>query len=428
MEHPFETALMRIIGQDRVSKLMIHGKPMWIATPGAIEEVVSLVRLASEYGKSVAAVGAKKQFDLHRDDEQVDLWIETAQLCSIIEYSPEDMVITVGAGMRLRDLQNELSNYHQFLPIDPIGGDDETLGSIVAANAWGPSRALYGTLRDHVIGTRTVLANGDVVRTGGRVVKNVAGYDLTKLLVGSFGSLGVMVEITFRVRPLPAQRTAVILSGSVDDVNHARAALMDSALIPSAFECANAPLAHALELSLGAKDALWLAVGCDEPVEGTAFQESVLREWSLAYSLEFMTLSPEQTSDLWRGYHHTLRNADVVLRVQGKPSVLIPLMGALSVTLDGQSVWMSACVPAGVLRVFFAAGDGTAQDVSSCVSQLSAYEVTLNYEKRPLDHSDYPKLDTPDAASGAKQTVHRHIYQAFDPAGLFSKTRIGGAK
>ncbi len=433
MENPFELALMTIVSQEYVKKHIVHGTSRWVASPGTMEEVVSLVRLASEYGKSVTPIGALRRLGTLFKDGQAELWIETGRLCSIIEYSPEDMVITVGAGMRLCDLQHELLKFNQFLPVDPVGDVDETLGGIVATNAWGPSRALYGTLRDHVIGTRTVLANGDVVRTGGRVVKNVAGYDLTKLLVGSFGSLGVMIEITLRVRPYPTQRTVTLLSGSVADVDRARAELMDATLIPSVFECVNTSLARTLTSSLGTHGALGthgsltLAVGCDEPVEGTAFQEGVLRAWSSSYSLEILTFTPEQTAVLWEDYHMTLRTAATVLRVQGKPSTLIEIAGTLLAAVNQEWMWLSGCIPAGVLRLFFAADDDAVALVTACVSHLTACGLSLHYEKLPTDHHDFPSVSQEIAIPDSKQTVHRLIYQAFDPAGLFSSTRLGGA-
>jgi len=111
--------------------------------------------------------------------------------------------VTVGAGMRIAELAQVLERAGQFLPLDPPHADEATVGGVIAANSNGFWRARYGAVRDLLIGTRIALADGSVTRAGGRVVKNVAGYDLDKLLVGSFGTLGVIVEATFKVLPVP---------------------------------------------------------------------------------------------------------------------------------------------------------------------------------------------------------------------------------
>jgi glycolate oxidase FAD binding subunit len=128
----------------------------------------------------------------------------------MIDHVPADLTVTVGAGMRLAELSATLARAGQFLPLDPPHADEATIGGVIAANSNGFWRARYGGVRDLLIGTRIGLADGTVVRAGGRVVKNVAGYDLNKLLVGSFGTLGVIVEATFRVLPVPAESDGLI--------------------------------------------------------------------------------------------------------------------------------------------------------------------------------------------------------------------------
>jgi glycolate oxidase FAD binding subunit len=133
-----------------------------------------------------------------------DIELGTAQLAGVVDHVPADLTVTVGAGTRVRDLAAALARAGQFLPLDPPHGDEATIGGVIAANSNGFWRARYGAVRDLLIGTQTALADGTVARAGGRVVKNVAGYDLDKLLVGSFGTLGVMVEATLKVLPMPA--------------------------------------------------------------------------------------------------------------------------------------------------------------------------------------------------------------------------------
>ena len=121
----------------------------------------------------------------------------------IVQYTPEDMTVTVEAGVMLADLQRHLATRGQWLPVDPPQAENLTVARLLDTNASGPRRHGYGAVRDHLIGLRVVLADGRIVKSGGQVVKNVAGYDLMKLFVGAFGSLGVIVEATFKLLPLP---------------------------------------------------------------------------------------------------------------------------------------------------------------------------------------------------------------------------------
>ena len=146
------------------------------------------------------------------DVAQTDVEVGTSRLAGVIDHEPADLTVTVGAGMRVADVAVVLARAGQFLPLDPPHADAATIGGVIAANSNGFWRARYGAVRDLLIGTRVALVDGTVARAGGRVVKNVAGYDLDKLLVGSFGTLGVIVEATFKVLPLPAASEGLVAS------------------------------------------------------------------------------------------------------------------------------------------------------------------------------------------------------------------------
>lgn len=152
--------------------------------PANLDELSRLLRRAHE---SKERIGAPDLRAFHR----------------VIEHVPEDMTITVEAGMTLGELQQHLRPQGQWLPVDPPGAESLSLESLFAANASGPRRHGFGTPRDYVIGMRVALADGQVIKTGGKVVKNVAGYDLARLFLGSRGSLGVIVELSLKLRPLP---------------------------------------------------------------------------------------------------------------------------------------------------------------------------------------------------------------------------------
>jgi len=125
------------------------------------------------------------------------------QMSRMLEYTPEDMTVSVEAGITLAELQRKLGEHGQWLPVDPPQPGNLTIGALLAGNKSGPRRYGYGTIRDHLLGIKVVLADGRTIKAGGKVVKNVAGYDLCKLFVGSRGTLGAIVEATFKVLPKP---------------------------------------------------------------------------------------------------------------------------------------------------------------------------------------------------------------------------------
>jgi glycolate oxidase FAD binding subunit len=148
-------------------------------------------------------------------------------------YEPADLTVTVEPGMKLGDFQHFVGRDGLWLPLDPPGGARASLGGIVATNATGPLRLYYGAPRDMVLGMKIATVEGKVVKTGGRVVKNVAGYDIAKLLIGSYGTLGVIVETSFKLFPLPAERqTFVIPAGTLGIARDLRRRVLHSPLTP----------------------------------------------------------------------------------------------------------------------------------------------------------------------------------------------------
>jgi glycolate oxidase FAD binding subunit len=206
-------------------------------TPSTANELADALKTADEHGMAVVPVGGGTQLDLGMPPRRVDLVIHTGGLDRIVEYEPADLTVTVDAGMRLAELQRVLGDNGQFLALDPPLEDGATIGGAIATNASGPLRFAYGTARDLVIGTRVANSDGSVTHAGGRVVKNVAGYDLNKLYIGSLGTLAVIVELSFKLAPIPPAMASVI--GQFGDSTGARGligAVVRSPLSPLAIE------------------------------------------------------------------------------------------------------------------------------------------------------------------------------------------------
>jgi glycolate oxidase FAD binding subunit len=212
-------------------------QPRWIAAPGSVQEASELLRLAHEAGLQVAPRGGGSKMTLGNRPAGVDLVVSMARLNRVLEHSAGDLVARVEAGARLEDMQTAFSEAGQWLPLDPPERG-ATIGGIVAANASGPHRLRYGTARDLLIGLTYVLPDGTVAKTGGKVVKNVAGYDLCKLFTGSLGTLALLVEAIVRLYPLPVARRTVLL-WPLDDLGvlgEAVQSILHSALVPAALE------------------------------------------------------------------------------------------------------------------------------------------------------------------------------------------------
>jgi glycolate oxidase FAD binding subunit len=232
-----------IVGPDHVHKAAAHDsidgvQPRWVLEPGSVEEISALLRLANDSGCAVIPRGSGTKMGLGNPPRAVDLILSTSRLNRVLEHAAGDLVVRVEAGARLRDVQAELATANQWLALDPPE-PDATIGGIIVANAFGPRRLRYGGVRDLLIGITYVLPDGTVARSGGKVVKNVAGYDLNKLFTGSLGTLGLIVEAIFRLHPLPAAtRTDFWIrgGGSPRELGEVTQLILHSNLVPSALD------------------------------------------------------------------------------------------------------------------------------------------------------------------------------------------------
>jgi glycolate oxidase FAD binding subunit len=217
----------------------VDGVPVaLLARPGSVEEASQVLRAAAADGLAVAFAGGASKLGLGNPPERADLLVSTERLDQVLEHAAGDLVVRVQAGVRLADLRQRLAPAGQWLALDPPE-PRATVGGVVAANASGPRRLRYGTVRDLIIGVTVVLADGTVARAGGKVVKNVAGYDLAKLFCGSLGTLGLVAEAIFRLHPLPAAAAVVTLEVETPgQAGEAVRLLGRSALEPSAVELA----------------------------------------------------------------------------------------------------------------------------------------------------------------------------------------------
>ena len=242
-----------VLGGVDLGPYVVEGRtPEAALFPGSVDEVRAVVEIAAGAGVPVVPWGGGTAAAVGTPASRAGLVLGLSRLSRLLEHEPGDLTVTVEAGMTMAALQSALRARGQWLSLDPPDAERATIGGVIAANASGPRRHLYGTARDLLIGVTVITGEGVVVRGGGKVVKNVAGYDLPKLFVGSHGTLGVIVGVTVKLRPLPdEERLVAIAFDRSKDAGAAARAVMASDLIPSALELVDAEASRPLRLAVG---------------------------------------------------------------------------------------------------------------------------------------------------------------------------------
>ncbi|GGO66176.1 FAD-binding oxidoreductase [Nonomuraea cavernae] len=208
--------------------------PRWVTLPETVEEISAVLRVCAEQDLALAPVGGGTKLHWGRPPERCDVLLDLCCLNEILEHASGDLVVRAQAGVTMDALTAALAAEGQELALDAAPG--ATVGGTLATATAGPRSFRYGTPRDLLIGITVVLADGTIARSGGKVVKNVAGYDLGKLFTGSYGTLGVIAEATFRLHPLPADRRWLVTRVAPERVRELAVALAASQAEPSAVE------------------------------------------------------------------------------------------------------------------------------------------------------------------------------------------------
>ena len=223
--------------------------PMPPHLPTSAAELAELVTIANLDRSPLIVAGNSSKLDWGGIVSGAKSIVSTQKLDRLIAHAVGDLTITVEAGMQFAKLQEILATAGQFLPLDPAYPDRATIGGIIATADTGSLRHRYGGVRDLLLGITFVRADGKIAKAGGRVVKNVAGYDMMKLFTGSYGTLGILTEVTLRVYPLPTTEGTVILTGAIDKLANVAKILLASTLTPIAADVVSTAFSQHLEIS-----------------------------------------------------------------------------------------------------------------------------------------------------------------------------------
>jgi glycolate oxidase FAD binding subunit len=269
----------------------VDGKvPALICAPATPEQVAAALRICSEAQTALIPWGGGTAMAIGNPPHRADLVLSTTRINRLIEHDDANLTATVQSGITLDTLQAALAKQMQFAPFDAPFAERSTLGGIVAANLNGPRRSSWGSVRDLVIGMKIVLASGEQIKAGGKVVKNVAGYDMCKLFTGSLGTLGIVTELTVRVAPVPECSATAMAWGTLGQAEQLAGAITNSKLLPAAVFLRN----HGVEQN-------WqLAVSFQGFAETVARQLRDLDSMAQRLSMRSEPLGAENQQQVWQ--------------------------------------------------------------------------------------------------------------------------------
>jgi glycolate oxidase FAD binding subunit len=433
--------------QARILAALAPGNPpqCWVA-PRTTEQLAAVITIAQQQGWRVLPCGQGSKLHWGGLAQDIDLVVSTECLDRLIDHAVGDLTVTAEAGMPFARLQKTLAKAGQFLAIDPLyaspvvtqSSDREipadyspqaTLGGIIATGDTGSLRQSYNSVRDMVLGISWIRADGKLVKAGGRVVKNVAGYDLMKLLTGSYGSLGIVTEVTLRLYPIPSCCQQVIFSGASQTIAQACQMLSKSALTPTAIDLLSSPALQMLTAALpprspelGASD-LGLVVGFQSLPEAVSQQVTQCIAVGKALGLSTLALDPS----------HDMAGLPSVRTLINLDSAEVPIVGKFAVPSTQATTLLqdlTTLVPASKAVIHAGSGVGWVgitearstqlQTVRSHCQALGGYFSLL---QAPLFYKQHLE---PWGYSGNALSLMQRIKQQFDPTDRFSPDRFVG--
>ena len=394
--------------------------------PEAVREAVAGA-LAEEAPLEVLGAGSKRAYGRPSEAARV---LDLSRLSGVSLYEPEELVMTAGAGTKLSEIEARLAQYGQFLAFEPadygplLGGTAgaATIGGVLACNLSGPRRIAAGAARDHFLGAQAVSGRGEAFKSGGRVMKNVTGYDMCKLLAGSFGTLAVMTEVTFKLLPAPEETRTVLIHGLEDAaaVEAMTRALQGPWEVSGAAHLTRPLAATSAVSSVGDADASATALRLEGPAPSVATRAAALSEELSAFGAK-EELQTQESNALWREIGDVapfMEEQDrQVWRISVPPSAAPGVVDRISVRLDalafydwgGGLVWLSLPAAAedahGIVRAAIAEAGGHATLIRADAETRRTVPV---FEPQP----------------GPLARLTARVKENFDPKGILNAGRM----
>jgi glycolate oxidase FAD binding subunit len=388
------------------------GRGAALVNPETTAEVVARVREARAAGAPLRITAMGSWGDAGAPVAATD-FLSLSGLNGIVQYEPGDLTLTARAGTPLIDIERATAEHGQWLTLDPFGYPYGTLGATVATGSYGPLASAFGTPRNEVLGCEVVTGTGDVVRAGGRVVKNVAGFDVTRLMVGAWGTLGAITEVTVRLRARPeVDETVAIALGGVDGVERARRWLRTSEFTPLAAELLSPAFAERLGFGTLNADLLLLRLGGNEALVRAARRA--------AATLGDLTVP--QDDRIWMtltsaGLTHSHRTS---LRLSAAPAGIAELWAAARRAIEPAGGLAHATLTRGVVRCLLPTHD------DASVAQLRGILGALPTSTRIAERLP-AALWSAESGDPVLASLRTGVRRAFDPDLLLNPGIMGTA-
>jgi glycolate oxidase FAD binding subunit len=393
----------------------------FLVFPGTQAELATVVRWAAQNHWGILPCGNGSKLSWGGLSSKIKLVVSTQRLNRVIEHAVGDLTVTVEAGMKFAELQNLLTQSGQFLALDPGYLDQATLGGIVATADAGALRHRYGGVRDMLLGLSFVRADGEIAKAGGRVVKNVAGYDLMKLMTGSYGTLGILTQLTFRLYPrVPASQT-VVLTGEAEAIAQATQTLLNSALTPVACDLLSRSLVTALNLGSG----LGLAVRFQSGLASVKEQATRVLEVGQVCNLIGQLYTDADETNLWAKiaspFEVSPHTEAITCKIGVRPTAAI----ATLTQIETRSPMAQAVIHAGsgLGKVQMSSAEITPASLMKLRIWCQAQSGFLSVLTAPVGFKE--QIDVWGDV-GTALDLMRRIKQQFDPDALLSPQRFVG--
>ncbi len=382
--------------------------------PERVADLADLVALAHHHQIPLLVAGSGSKLGWGSLVRSPQVAVSTQKLDRLLDHAVADLTVTVEAGMPLHTLQAQLAAAQQWWPVDPLYSQAATIGGIIATGDTGSLRHRYGGVRDLLLGVSFVRADGRLAKAGGRVVKNVAGYDLMKLMSGSFGTLGILVEVTLRLYPLPPQRATYLIAGDRDSISRLSAQITDSPLTPTGLDVLGS--AWLKDQGISAPVGLLIQIQGSDLGPQTAGLQAIIEDLGLMAGLQEGWEPNLDHPNLDLGSAASDR---LLLKLRIPPHRSVFWADWLSTTYPGGYVWIHR---GGGIGRWWAPPSLSADVLGQVRSRLQAEAGSLTLLEAPL-----PLKQAWDVW-GIPADVQRlmgMIRQQFDPLGILNPGKLG---
>lgn len=402
--------------QTKINQVVETSGQIYLLFPQTIEAVSEIVKHAASQGWRILICGNGSKLNWGKITPDIQLVISLQKCDRLIEHAVGDLTVTVEAGMKLGDLQAILRSHNQFLPLDDNYAD-ATLGGIVATGDAGSWRQRYGGVRDLLLGISFIRGDGEIAKAGGRVVKNVAGYDLMKLFTGAYGSLGIITQLTFRTFPLISTSQTLLVTGKAGQIAQASQTIRNSGLTPVAMDLLSTGLLQQLNLD----GEIGLLLGWQTIPESIAQQMAQVQAIAKQLNLTTSTYQESGETNLWQQCTNLSRisqiDSAVICKIGIIPSAAVNFLQSKQVVAHNITARIHSSSGLGTLKLDNAEVAIIEQMRSHC-QQNHGFLTILDAPKALKPHIDIWGY------RGNAIATMKAIKNQFDPQNIFNPHRF----